>query len=161
MFLHGHKEFRLHPGESLTFADKTLTLEEVYHQGPLSGLALDEQGRHIQGRITRRTVEQFDPRLHGGRFVITHEQGAPEIAKANFLNPYSKGTFFVVITDVFAHEVDGQWQPGVFFSVFYNPLIKVFFLFYGLLFASLLIHVAYRLYLLTQHPSNKGVLCST
>ncbi|WOT04597.1 hypothetical protein [Shewanella youngdeokensis] len=138
VFIHGHDSAVLHQGEQFKSGRYQIKLTKVDYQDDVSLIAENEKGRSPAGRITRRSVDEFDPRKNSAHFEI-HDGDQVFRGDASFLRPFKLDSLYLTVTDF---SVPYQQQDkGVHVKVLavHNPLVNYFFACYGLLLLSLLL----------------------
>jgi hypothetical protein len=138
VFIHGHDSAVLHQGERFNSGRHQIELVKVDYQDDVSLIVEDETGRSEVGRITRRSVEQFDPRKNNAYFTIDDAEQQFS-GKAGFMRPLQWQDLYITVTDFRVPYKEQALGVQVNVLAIHNPLVNYFFVCYGLLFLSLLL----------------------
>lgn len=152
VFIHGHDKAVLQQGESFQSGQYTVQVKQITYLDDKNLITEDEHGDTKAGRITRRSVDVFDPR-HNTIELQVNQNETQAYGIAGFMNPYSLNGFYVMVTDF--KVLYNQEDKGVQVELIavHNPLANYFFASYVLLLLSLL----YQTYFFWQRNCRKGI----
>ncbi|GIU30567.1 hypothetical protein L2719_20430 [Shewanella schlegeliana] len=138
VFIHGHDSAVLHQGERFNSGRYQIKLVSVDYRDDVSLITEDATGFSPAGRITRRSVEQFDPRINSAYFFV--QDGEQKISgDAGFMRPFRWKDLYITVTDFrVPHQEEARGVQVKVLAV-HNPLVNYFFACYGLLLVSLLL----------------------
>ncbi|MBW3138119.1 hypothetical protein KUV56_01105 [Ferrimonas balearica] len=130
MLFHDPHRFTLQAGQSHQHNGRSITLTELHFAGDLDALKqLASEHR------TRRSLEQYDPRRNHVEARLEmgthHTSGTIRV-----MQPLRLGSDYLMLLD-FEHQANG---PTAKLLLIHAPLAPLFFLLYGGLFATLVIH---------------------
>lgn len=138
VFIHGHDSVVLHQGERFNSGRYQIELVKVDYRNDVSQIIEDEAGFSPAGRITRRSVDVFDPRINNAYFEISN--GEQKVSgHAGFLRPFNWGDLYITVTDFRVPYQQEAKGVQVKMLAVHNPLINYFFICYCLLLVSLLL----------------------
>lgn len=138
VFVHGHDSAVLHQGESFSSGQYQIQLTKVDYRNDISLITEDESGFSPAGRITRRSVEQFDPRINTAHFIVDDGQ-YKAIGDAGFMRPFRVNNLYITVTDFTVPYQQDNHGVQVQVLAVHNALVNYFFASYVLLLLCLLI----------------------
>ncbi|MCT8986632.1 hypothetical protein [Shewanella phaeophyticola] len=138
VFIHGHDSAVLHQGQSFSSGQYQIQLTNVDYQNDISLIKEDGTGKSPAGRITRRNVEQFDPRKNKAHFIV--DDGHKKVTgDAEFMRQFRVDDLYLTVTDFSVPYQKDNLGVHVKVVAVHNPLVNYFFACYGLLLLSLFI----------------------
>ncbi|QIZ78676.1 hypothetical protein [Ferrimonas lipolytica] len=140
VWVHQPTKIEMQVGDSTQFEGTTITLKHIDYQDDIAAIRADLQGHTAAGRITRRSITQFDPRHNTAEFVVSIQQQNIN-AQARFLEPYQWQSNKLIVTDFYVPYGQPDSALTAKVTLIHNPLTAFFFGCYLLLLLSLLLHV--------------------
>ncbi|EDQ00267.1 hypothetical protein [Shewanella benthica] len=138
VFIHGHDSAVLHRGEHFTSGRYQIELVKVDYRDDIAMITENKEGLSPAGRITRRSIEQFDPRHNSAQFII--RDGPLQMSgDAGFMRQLRWNDLYITVTDFTVPYKEQNLGVQVKVLAVHNPLVNYFFACYGLLLVSLLL----------------------
>ncbi|MEI6858722.1 MAG: hypothetical protein V5788_02850 [Shewanella sp.] len=140
VFIHGHETQVLQVGQSFDSGRFKLVLNRVDYRDDIALIQEDADGCSPAGRITRRSVSDFDPRHNFAYFTVSDGQQVFS-SRAGFMSPMKWQDLYIIVTDFTVPYMQIKKGVQVKVVVVHNRLINYFFGFYNLLLVSLLVQI--------------------
>ncbi|TKB58686.1 hypothetical protein [Ferrimonas aestuarii] len=155
LWAHHPQHVQLKVGESARFEGHQIELTQIEYGNDLALIRQDQSGHTAAGRITRRSLEQFDPNLNWAFLRIIQEGSIRPIhGQAGFLTPLTFGNRSITLTDFYVPFGQEDDALTVSLTLTNNPLSGWFLGCYLALLISLILHLAHLV--LFSSPSEKA-----
>ncbi|WP_051202066.1 hypothetical protein [Ferrimonas senticii] len=139
--LHQPTHIELKAGEQTEFNGHTVRLDSIEYNNDIGLIRQDAEGHTQAGRMTRRTLADFDPRINHANLSVFDADGKLLISDAaSFMEPLEWGDHKAAAVDFFVPHGAADSALTVKFTLSHNPMAKIYFGSYILLILSLLIH---------------------
>lgn len=146
LWLHQPQKVQLKAGQSVQFNDHTIRLLDIDYRDNVAFIRYDHDNHTIAGRMTRRKLEHFDPRLNTAVLEVRDPNGGVvSHGDARFLAPLEWGDNKAIVTEFYVPYGQPDSALTVKLTLSHNPLAKVYFGSYLLLVLALLFHQVHLL----------------
>ncbi|USD39466.1 hypothetical protein [Ferrimonas sp. SCSIO 43195] len=146
LWAHQPQHLNLATGESAQFEGYTVTLDRIDYRDNVSLIRQDQDGHSRAGRITRRSLDQFDPARNWATFTVSHDQSGQRLqGRAGFLSPLVFGHRRLTVTDFFVPYAAADSALSVKLTLTNNPLSGWFIGCYLALLAALIGQIVHRI----------------